>query len=101
MSISLATVMVVPWQPWQLSTSPDHLNQGRGYKRDNIIMYSYGAPRMITENLVEPTLDVVVRTYQEIVPNSFAILAKDDLCFTVTVVISSTYFLLNTGISNK
>ena len=49
----------------------DYLVATHGYARDNIIMYSYGAPRTITERLAP----VLTRE----VPNSFGVAAKDDL----------------------
>lgn len=49
----------------------DYLVATHGYARDNMIMYSYGAPRTITERLAP----VLTRE----VPNSFGVAAKDDL----------------------
>lgn len=48
----------------------DYLNYEKGFSRKNIMMYSYGAPRVITYNLLPH--------YDKIVPNSHAVAAKDD-----------------------
>jgi hypothetical protein len=61
----------------------DYLVKVHGYERNNIIMYGIGCPRNITEKLIEraddPDTPERERNYQMIVPNSFAINAKEDV----------------------